>query len=131
MARIIAFALLALLPIANAEVATGNVTEILPQAARQHQQQGAILVDVREDDERAQGMAEGGRIASLPVRVSARSASPNLADLPQRAALRTSRRAVGAARVYAGLFSARWHLALARRRIADGAPGAVIRYFLP
>jgi len=59
MMRLIALILLTVLPIASAEVAVGNITEILPQAAWQRQQQGALLVDVREDDERAQGMAEG------------------------------------------------------------------------
>jgi len=34
-----------------------TVTEISPRDAFQRQQQGALLVDVREDDERAQGMA--------------------------------------------------------------------------
>lgn len=35
--------------------------EITPQEAQRRQQRGAILVDVRDDDERASGMAEGAR----------------------------------------------------------------------
>jgi len=36
-----------------------EIVEIIPQHAHQQQRQGALLVDVREDDERAQGFAEG------------------------------------------------------------------------
>jgi len=35
------------------------VAERSPRAAHARQQQGAVLLDVREDDERAHGMAEG------------------------------------------------------------------------
>jgi len=65
MTRIIALALFAVLPVASAEIAARStetattVAEILPHEAYQRQQQGALLVDVRADDERTQGMAEG------------------------------------------------------------------------
>jgi len=74
MLRIIALALLAFLPAVNAEVDVGNadVTEMSPHTAYHYQQQGAILVDVREDDERAQGMAEG----ALGVPMGILQASP-------------------------------------------------------
>jgi len=72
--RMMAFALLVFLPVASAEVDvdSADVTEILPQAAYQHQQKGALLIDVREDDERAQGMAEG----ALGVAMNRLQASP-------------------------------------------------------
>ncbi|CAN5586327.1 molybdopterin-synthase adenylyltransferase MoeB [soil metagenome] len=38
-----------------------SIPEITPREAQQRQTQGAVLVDVREDDERALGMAEGAR----------------------------------------------------------------------
>jgi len=74
MLRMLVFALLVFLPVANAEVAAGSahVTEIPPHLAYQHQQQGARLVDVREEDERAQGMAAG----ALGVPMGTLQASP-------------------------------------------------------
>jgi len=80
MLRIIALALLAFLPAVNAEAGVGNVdvTEIPPHAAYQRQQQGAILVDVREDEERAQGMAEGA--LGVPMDILQASAAEYLPD---------------------------------------------------
>jgi len=74
MLRMMVLALLVFLPVASAEVDvdSADVTEILPQVAYQHQQQGALLVDVREDDERAQGVAEG----ALGVPMGVLQASP-------------------------------------------------------
>jgi len=69
MHRIIALALLAFSLVVNAAT---DVDEILPREAWQRQQQGAILVDVREDEERVQGMAEG----ALGVPMGALQASP-------------------------------------------------------
>jgi len=70
---IVALVLLAVLPIVNAVAGVDGVdaAEILPQAARQYQQQGAILVDVREDDERTQGMAEGAMGVPMSMLIAA------------------------------------------------------------
>jgi len=61
-----------------AGIQAAEVIEILPREAWQRQQQGAILVDVREDDERAQGMAEGA--LGIPMGTLAASASDYLHD---------------------------------------------------
>jgi len=65
--RVLAFLLFLVSAAAWAEVA-----EIEPHTAFQRQQQGALLVDVREDEERAEGMAE----AALGVPMAALQASP-------------------------------------------------------
>jgi len=85
MIRIIALALLAVLPVASAEISAKStetattVAEILPHEAYQHQQQGALLVDVRADDERTQGMAEGA--LGVPMETLSASAARHLPDL--------------------------------------------------
>jgi len=62
-----------------AEGTAVTVPEILPHDAFLRQQQGALLVDVREDGERAEGMAQG----ALGVPMAALQASP-AAYLPNR-----------------------------------------------
>jgi len=75
MHRIIALALLTFSLVVNAAT---DIDEILPREAWQRQQQGAILVDVREDEERAQGMAEGA--LGVPMGELAASPAAYLAD---------------------------------------------------
>jgi len=69
-----------LLPSQNSEIAA-TVAEVSPQDAFQHQQQGALLVDVREEDERSQGMAG----AALGIAMGELQASPTT-YLPDRQA---------------------------------------------
>jgi len=104
--RIIALALLVVLPIASNTIAaesaetTTAIAEILPHEAHERQQQGAILVDVREDDERAQGMAEGA--LGVPMETLAAFASRYLPD-PQAAVLLICRSGQRSKRVAAQL----------------------------
>jgi len=83
MSRMIALVLLAVLSVIStgfaAEGTAVTVPEILPHDAFLRQQNGALLVDVREDEERAQGMAKG----ALGVPMAALQASP-AAYLPDR-----------------------------------------------
>jgi len=106
MIRIIPLAVLMFLPIVSTEVAAERVNmiaavpEILPHEAYRRQQQGAILVDVREDNERAQGMAEGA--LGVPMGALQVSAAEYLPD-PQTTVLLICRSGQRSKRVAAQL----------------------------